>query len=66
MSQKRPCFKQKHPESDKEPGYVYILPNPSFREDWVKIGKGSRPVNVGSKMWLIFQAENSLSRTKKD
>ena len=25
--------------SNKEPGYVYILTNPSFREDWVKIGK---------------------------
>ena len=24
--------------TDKEPGYVYILTNPSFREDWVKIG----------------------------
>ncbi len=24
--------------SNKEPGYVYILTNPSFREDWVKIG----------------------------
>lgn len=24
---------------NKEPGYVYILTNPSFREDWVKIGK---------------------------
>lgn len=22
--------------SSKEPGYVYILTNPSFREDWVK------------------------------
>lgn len=22
----------------KEPGYVYILTNPSFKEDWVKIG----------------------------
>ena len=30
----------------KEPGYVYILTNPSFREDWVKIGKSSRPVEV--------------------
>ena len=30
----------------KEPGYVYILTNPSFREDWVKIGKSSRPVNI--------------------
>ena len=29
--------------SNKEPGYVYILTNPSFREDWVKIGKSSRP-----------------------
>ena len=35
--------------SNKEPGYVYILTNPSFREDWVKIGKSSRPVNVRSK-----------------
>lgn len=32
-----------------EKGYVYILTNPSFREDWVKIGKSSRPVNVRSK-----------------
>jgi len=31
------------------PGYVYILTNPSFREDWVKIGKSSRPVDVRSK-----------------
>lgn len=35
--------------SDKEPGYVYILTNPSFREDWVKIGKSSRPVDIRSK-----------------
>jgi len=26
---------------NKEPGYVYILTNPSFREDWVKIGKST-------------------------
>lgn len=32
-----------------EPGYVYILTNPSFREDWVKIGKSARPVDVRSK-----------------
>ena len=25
----------------KEPGFVYILTNPSFKEDWVKIGKSS-------------------------
>ena len=34
-------------ESDQ--GYVYILTNPSFKEDWVKIGKSSRPVDVRSK-----------------
>ncbi len=33
----------------KESGYVYILTNPSFREDWVKIGKSSRPVDIRSK-----------------
>lgn len=32
-----------------EVGYVYILTNPSFREDWVKIGKSSRPVDIRSK-----------------
>lgn len=35
--------------SGNETGYVYILTNPSFREDWVKIGKSTRPVNVRSK-----------------
>ena len=35
--------------SAKEPGYVYILTNPSFKEDWVKIGKSSRPVDIRSK-----------------
>ena len=33
----------------KAPGYVYILTNPSFKEDWVKIGKSSRPVDIRSK-----------------
>jgi len=32
-----------------EKGYVYILTNPSFREDWVKIGKSARTVDVRSK-----------------
>ncbi|MDY5858573.1 MAG: GIY-YIG nuclease family protein [Porphyromonas sp.] len=32
-----------------ESGYVYILTNPSFREDWVKIGKSTRPVDLRSK-----------------
>ncbi len=39
--------KDMHMENNK--GYVYILTNPSFREDWVKIGKSSRPVDVRSK-----------------
>lgn len=47
ISEKHMAGKEKKP--DKEPGYVYILTNPSFREDWVKIGKSSRPVNVRSK-----------------
>ena len=34
---------------DKVKGYVYILTNKSFRDDWVKIGKSSRPVDVRSK-----------------
>ena len=33
----------------KEKGYVYILTNPAFRENWVKIGRSSRPVDVRSK-----------------
>ena len=33
----------------KEAGFVYILTNPSFKEDWVKIGKSSRPVDIRSK-----------------
>ena len=36
-------------EKTSEAGYVYILTNPSFREDWVKIGKSSRPVDIRSK-----------------
>ena len=30
-------------------GYVYILTNPSFREDWVKIGMSSRAVGIRPK-----------------
>ena len=36
-------------EQAKTRGYVYILTNKSFRDDWVKIGKSSRPVDVRSK-----------------
>ena len=35
--------------NEKEIGYVYILTNPSFKDNWVKIGKSSRPVDVRSK-----------------
>lgn len=34
---------------DKNTGFVYIMTNPSFREDWIKIGKSTRPVDVRSK-----------------
>lgn len=34
---------------EKIKGYVYILTNKSFRDDWVKIGKSARPVDVRSK-----------------
>lgn len=30
-------------------GYVYILTNPSFKEDWIKIGKTKNKVDVRSK-----------------
>lgn len=36
-------------QDESKQGYVYILTNPSFKEDWVKIGKSSRPVDVRSK-----------------
>lgn len=58
--------------SNKEPGYVYILTNPSFREDWVKIGKSSRPVDVRSKeldntaVPLPFEIYATLRTTKYD
>lgn len=39
--------------SNKEPGYAYILTNPSFREDWVKIGKSSRPVDARNKNIIL-------------
>ena len=34
---------------ENEIGYVYVLTNPSFREDWVKIGKSKRFPNICSK-----------------
>ena len=53
-------------------GYVYILTNPSFREDWVKIGKSSRPVDVRSKeldntaVPLPFEIYATLQTSKYD
>lgn len=55
---------------ENETGYVYILTNPSFREDWVKIGKSSRPVDVSSKeldntaVPLPFEIYATLKTTK--
>lgn len=55
---------------ENEVGYVYILTNPSFREDWVKIGKSSRPVDVRSKeldntaVPLPFEIYATLKTTK--
>ena len=54
----------------KEKGYVYILTNPAFRENWVKIGKSSRPVDVRSKeldntaVPLPFQIYATMSTVK--
>lgn len=53
-------------------GYVYILTNPSFREDWVKIGKSTRPVDVRSKeldntaVPLPFEIYATLKTSKFD
>ena len=53
-----------------EKGYVYILTNPAFRENWVKIGKSSRPVDVRSKeldntaVPLPFQIYATMSTVK--
>lgn len=56
--------------ADNTPGYVYILTNPSFREDWVKIGISSRSVDVRSKelyntaVPLPFEIYATLKTTK--
>jgi hypothetical protein len=53
-------------------GYVYILTNPSFKEDWVKIGKSARPVDVRSKeldntaVPLPFEIYATLKTVKYD
>lgn len=51
----KPCKPDKAPEKAKakaksnDSGYVYILTNPSFRKDWVKIGMTERPVDTRTK-----------------
>lgn len=66
----RKCFYNM--SSEKNQGYVYILTNPSFREDWVKIGKSSRPVDVRSKeldntaVPLPFEIYATLKTAKYD
>lgn len=61
-----------HLHMDSNKGYVYILTNPSFREDWVKIGKSSRPVDVRSKeldntaVPLPFEIYATLQTSKYD
>ena len=57
---------------NKDSGYVYILTNPSFRDDWVKIGKSYRPVDVRSKeldntaVPLPFEIYATLKTSKFD
>jgi len=45
----KPQTKMNKSKKSSKSGYVYILTNPSFREDWVKVGKSARPVDVRSK-----------------
>ena len=44
--------------SNKETGYVYILTNPSFREDWVKIGKSENTVS----RWSTNKVQSSIQQ----
>jgi len=59
-------------EKEDNRGFVYILTNPSFREDWVKIGKSSRPVDIRSKeldntaVPLPFEIFATLQTSKYD
>lgn len=50
----------------KEPGYVYILTNPSFKEDWVKIGMTSRPVDVRSEELDNTAVGNRIELTEEE
>ena len=58
--------------NEKKAGYVYILTNPSFKDNWVKIGKSSRSVDVRSKeldntaVPLPFEIYATLQTVKYD
>ena len=47
MNNKKTCYVFIQARSTS--GRLHTCKNPSFREDWVKIGKNSRPVDVRSK-----------------
>lgn len=49
LSNPAKCSEGKFRQKGGDSGYVYILTNPSFRKDWVKIGMTERPVNIRSK-----------------
>ena len=55
---------------EKKKGYVYILTNPSFKEDWVKIGKTSKTVEQrvrdldGTAVPLPFEIYATLRTSK--
>lgn len=57
-------------EKSSQEGFVYILTNDAFLENWVKIGKSSRPVDVRSKeldntaVPLPFKIYATLKTTK--
>ena len=43
--------------AEKEPGYVYIFTNDSFRDDWVKIGKTT---NLKERLKTLFNTSLPL------
>ena len=47
--------------TNREPGYVNILANPNFREEWVKIGKSARLVDVRIKeLFSLIYGDTAL------
>ena len=49
--------------ANKKPEYIYILTNPSKREDWVKIGKSCHPL-LSSVLLCQKSTEMTLVPTK--